>query len=75
MWTGLVPLIGIFYVFRLVQYYRLKPEVIKAAATGAVSGELLVDFQNSCSRLWLAVLLWPALIALTFLALLLTLFL
>lgn len=59
--TGLIPILGLVFILRLVQWYLWagKYPVLKSAA----GGERAKDYRAALPRLWFAVLFWPVLIA------------
>ena len=67
--VGLIPIAGLIYAFRLVQWYRWRPEVDAKHAEGDLSDELVAGFYNARGRLWFGVLFWPGVIIATFVAL------
>jgi hypothetical protein len=61
--VGLIPILGLIYILRLVQWYLLKRQFPVLMTTDAAEHvELAKGFRSSLSRLWFAVLFWPALI-------------
>ena len=60
--VGLLPILGLIYILRLVQWYQLKPQIEALHQSGDISDELAVDFSGARVRLWVAVLMWPAII-------------
>ena len=65
--VGLIPILGLIFILRLVQWYILKPE-LAALGDGAVEehADLLKGFRSALPRLWFAVLFWPGLIVFMF---------
>jgi hypothetical protein len=61
--VGLIPVLGLIFILRLVQWYQLKGQYPSLAAADA--GEqvgLAREFRAALPRLWFAVLFWPVLI-------------
>ncbi len=57
--VGLIPILGLIFILRLVQWYLLRKQY-PALATDP--SELAKEFRSALPRLWFAVLFWPALI-------------
>jgi nitrate reductase NapE component len=57
--VGLIPILGIAFVGRLIEWYLLKR---KCPILASDESTLAKDFRESLSRLWFAVLLWPIVI-------------
>ena len=58
--VGLIPVLGLIFILRLVQWYLLRKQYPALAKGDAgVHSELAKQFQASLSRLWFAVLFWP----------------
>lgn len=59
--VGLIPILGLIFILRLVQWYLLKRDY-PVLVTGEVTGHpnLSKEFRSSLPRLWIAVLLWPS---------------
>jgi hypothetical protein len=66
--VGLIPLLGLVYILRLVQWYLLRRQfpLLREANVGRHT-ELAAQFRGALGRLWLAVLLWPIAIGLVLL--------
>lgn len=62
VFVGLIPLLGLVFILRLVQWYLLKKQYPALVRKGADQDELTRDFRSALPRLWVAVLLWPVLI-------------
>jgi hypothetical protein len=61
--VGLIPILGLIFILRLVQWYLLRnahPQLVSAG--DAQHAELTEDFQGALPRLWFAVLFWPIMI-------------
>ena len=61
--VGLIPLLGLIFILRLVQWYQLRREypVLISKDPGPYQ-ELAQKFRSARSSLWFAVLLWPGVI-------------
>lgn len=61
--VGFIPLLGLIYILRLIQWYLLKNQhpVLVSSETGH-HAELAKEFRSALPRLWFAVLLWPGVI-------------
>ena len=60
--VGLIPILGLVFIRRLVQWYLLKKQYpILLSGDGEHAG-LASEFRSALPRLWFAVLFWPALI-------------
>jgi hypothetical protein len=57
--VGLIPILGLIYILRLVQWYLWRS---RWPALSTSSDSLAVDFRGAKHRLWFAVLLWPMVI-------------
>jgi hypothetical protein len=57
--VGLIPILGLIFILRLVQWYLLRKEHPSLATDNA---ELATDFRSALHRLWFAVLFWPILV-------------
>ena len=71
--VGLIPILGLIYIVRLVQWYQLNPQIITLHQSGDISDEFAVDFSGARVRLWVAVLMWPAIILAMFVFIVVTL--
>jgi hypothetical protein len=61
--VGLVPLLGLIFVLRLVQWYLLRSRYpILASDDPGEHAELSKQFRKALLGLWVAVLLWPAIV-------------
>ena len=61
--VGLIPVLGLIYICRLVQWYLLKQQFPVLASRGdGEHSDLSKDFRSALPRLWFAVLLWPVLL-------------
>ena len=61
--VGLIPLLGLIYILRFVQWYLLKNQYpVLASSDVAHHAELAKEFRSALPRLWFAVLLWPGVI-------------
>ena len=61
--VGLIPLLGLIYILRLVQWYLLKQQFPELASKNAQHhADLAKEFRSALPRLWFAVLLWPGVI-------------
>jgi hypothetical protein len=61
--VALIPIIGLVFILRLVQWYVLRRQYPILAETDA--GEhatLATEFRAALPRLWFAVLLWPGVV-------------
>ena len=67
--VGLIPLLGLVYILRIVQWYLLRPNV---ESDQTIDKNVQYRFMNSKTRLWVAVLLWPAIIVIVCAAYLIT---
>jgi hypothetical protein len=60
---ALIPVLGLIYILRLVQWYLLKRQFpILASADAGEHAELSRDFRLALARLWFAVFFWPVLV-------------
>lgn len=57
--VGLIPLLGLIFVLRLVQWYLLRRQY---PGLGTGGSELARAFRSALPRLWFAVLFWPGLV-------------
>jgi hypothetical protein len=58
--VGLIPILGLPFLWRLVQWYLLKSRYpMLISRKPGVHEKLARDFRSSIGRLWFAVLLWP----------------
>lgn len=55
--VALIPLLGLIFVLRLVQWYLLRRQFPLLATS---KSDLAKQFRSACSSLLFAVLLWPA---------------
>jgi hypothetical protein len=62
--VGLIPLLGLVFILRLVQWYLLRKQ-FPALVTG--ESEFSGNYRAALPRLWFAVLLWPVAILAMFL--------
>lgn len=61
--VGLIPILGLIYILRLVQWYLLRRQFpALVAITDGEHAALSSDFRGALHRLWFAVLFWPLLI-------------
>ena len=60
--AGLIPVFGLIYVLRLVQWYILKLQNPSLVALDGPEPELAKRYRSALHRLWFAVLFWPVLI-------------
>ena len=61
--VGLIPILGLIYVLRLVQWYVLRKDLEALAANDpTLYGDVFRNFRSALPRLWFAVLFWPALV-------------
>ena len=67
--AGLIPLLGLVFILRVVQWYLLRPSV---ESDHTIDKNVRYRFMNSKIRLWIAVLLWPAIIVIIWAALAIT---
>jgi hypothetical protein len=59
--VGLIPLLGLIFILRLVQWYLLKRQYPMLTSSDAGErSDLAKDFRSALPRLWFAVLFWPA---------------
>ena len=63
--VGLIPILGLVYILRLVQWYLLKNEYpqLLSREPGDIAS-LAEGFRGAKHRLWFAVLFWPVVIGL-----------
>ena len=57
--VGLIPLLGLIFILRLVQWYLLRNQFPSLITTGGKHAKLSKDFNAALPRLWFAVLMWP----------------
>lgn len=57
--VGLIPILGLVLIMRLVQWYRLRPQI---EGNQAIDRSVRRKFLNGKNRLWFAALFWPILI-------------
>ena len=67
--VGLIPLLGLVYILRLVQWYLLRHNV---ESDQTIDKNVQYRFMNSKIRLWVAVLLWPSIVVFVWAGFLLT---
>lgn len=61
--VGLIPILGLIYILRLVQWYLLKQQSPGLLDAGdEAHAALAKDFRSALPRLWFAVLFWPGLV-------------
>jgi hypothetical protein len=61
--VGLIPILGLIFILRLVQWYLLKRQFpILLTADATEHADLTKGFRSALPRLWFAVLFWPVLI-------------
>lgn len=66
--VGLIPILGLPFIWRLVQWYLLKNRYpILVSRNAGVHEKLARDFRGSIFRLWFAVLCWPIVFIVCFL--------
>ena len=54
--VGLIPVLGLIFIWRLYQWYALRSEI---ESNMAVDRRIRSKFMDGKFRLWFAVLLWP----------------
>jgi hypothetical protein len=54
--VGLIPLLGLVFILRIVQWYLLRRQFPALVSGGS---DLSKNFRAALPRLWFAVLLWP----------------
>ena len=65
--VGLIPILGLIYILRLVQWYIINKEIADLDDENRENyGQLIDDFRSARPRLWFAVLFWPGLILFLF---------
>ena len=65
--VGLIPILGLIYILRLVQWYIVNKELTALDdANRENHAQLVNDFRSARPRLWFAVLFWPGLILFLF---------
>lgn len=57
--AGLIPILGLVFILRLVQWYILRPNVVE---NQSIHPRIRDKFMKAQLRLWIAVLLWPCFI-------------
>ena len=58
--VALIPLLGLIFILRLVQWYQLRKKFpILGSGDAGEHSELAKEFRSAKSSLWFAVLLWP----------------
>ncbi len=57
--VGLIPILGLIFILRLVQWYLLRKDYPILATDDS---KLASEFRSSLHRLWFAVLFWPGII-------------
>lgn len=57
--VGLIPLLGLVFILRLVQWYLLRKQYPALLIAQGEHSSLAKQFRSALSSLWLAVLLWP----------------
>jgi hypothetical protein len=61
--VGLIPILGLIYILRLVQWYLLKRQFpVLIAADAGEYRDLAREFRSALPRLWFVVLFWPLMI-------------
>jgi hypothetical protein len=61
--VGAMPLLGLVYIVWLIQWYALRGKLAELdSGTAGKHAQLLRQFHAAQRRLWVAVILWPALI-------------
>ena len=61
--VGLIPLLGLIFILRLVQWHLLRNQYpILAAGDAGEHADLAKKFRKARSSLWFAVLLWPGVV-------------
>ena len=60
--AGLIPILGLIFILRLVQWYLLKNQYPILLKVDGEHAALAKDFRSAKTSLWVAVLLWPAVI-------------
>ncbi len=66
--VGLIPLLGLIFILRLVQWYLLKGDCPALLTDTGEQANLSKEFRSALPRLWFAVLLWPAMFVFILLA-------
>jgi hypothetical protein len=61
--VGLIPLLGLAFILRLVQWYLLRKQFPTLVTDGS---ELSRNFRGALHRLWFAVLFWPVVVLVIF---------
>ncbi len=65
--VSLIPILGLIYIMRLVQWYIVNKELVALGDTDSEDhSQLLTEFRSARPRLWFAVLFWPGLIVFSF---------
>ena len=67
--VGLIPLLGLVFILRVVQWYLLRSSV---ESDQTIDINVQYRFMNSINRLWVAVLLWPVVFVIVWGAFLIT---
>jgi hypothetical protein len=63
--VGLIPILGLVFILRLVQWYLLKEEVLDLETSNVENYDNIAqEYRSALPRLWFAVLFWPVLIGL-----------
>ncbi len=58
--VGMIPILGLIYILRLVQWYLLKNQYpVLASSDAAHHAALAKEFRSVLPRFWFAVLMWP----------------
>ena len=70
--AGFVTILGLVFILRLVQWYQLKPKVESLKNRKAIKKETYKKFKSAGLSIWVGVLLWPVVIAITVVYLLVT---
>ena len=71
--VALIPLLGLIFILRLVQWYQLRKQFpILASSEAGEHADLAKQFRKALFSLWFAVLLWPAVFLFLFVYLALT---
>lgn len=61
--VGLLPILGLVYIWRLVQWYMLRSKYpVLMTGDSKEHAELARQFRAALPRFWFAVLLWPGVI-------------
>ncbi len=63
--VGLIPILGLIFILRLVQWYLLRKQYpILVSSDAGEHTSLANDFRSAIPNLWFAVLFWPAVVIL-----------